>query len=36
MANTVTWATQYSNVVTPPPNLQFENTEGYELTAMYT
>jgi general bacterial porin, GBP family len=33
--NTVAWATQYSNVVTPDPNLQIENTRGYMLTALY-
>jgi general bacterial porin, GBP family len=33
--NTVAWATQYSNVVAPDPNLQIENTKGYMLTAMY-
>jgi GBP family porin len=36
MTNTVTWATQYSNVVPPAPNVQVENTKGFELTAMYT
>jgi GBP family porin len=33
--NTVAWATQYSNVVTPDPNLQIENTTGFMLTAKY-
>src|SRR5271154_7147038 len=30
--NTVAWATQYSNVVTPDPNLQIENTRGYMIS----
>jgi predicted porin len=33
--NSVAWAIQYSNVVTPDPNLQIENTRGYMLTALY-
>ncbi len=33
--NTVAWATQYSNVVTPDSNLQIENTKGYMFSAMY-
>lgn len=33
--NTVAWATQYSNVVTPDSNLQIENTMGYMLTGKY-
>jgi general bacterial porin, GBP family len=33
--NTVAYATQYSNVVAPDPNLQIENTRGYMLTALY-
>ncbi|MDR3580100.1 MAG: porin [Oryzomonas sp.] len=33
--NTVAWATQYSNVVSPDANLQIENTQGYMLTGMY-
>jgi predicted porin len=33
--NTVAWATQYSNVVTPDSNLQIEDTSGYMLSAMY-
>jgi general bacterial porin, GBP family len=33
--NTVAWATQYSNVVSPDPNLQIENTRGYMITALY-
>jgi general bacterial porin, GBP family len=36
MTNTVTWPTQYSNVVPPGPNVQVENTKGYELTVMYS
>jgi len=33
--NTVAWATQYSNVVSPDANLQIENTQGFMLTGMY-
>ncbi len=33
--DTVAWATQYSNVVSPDKNLQIENTQGYMLTGMY-
>ena len=33
--NTVAWATQYSNVVAPDPNLQIENTKGFLLSALY-
>jgi GBP family porin len=33
--DTVAWATQYSNVVTPDNNLQIENTAGYMLSGMY-
>lgn len=33
--DTVAWATQYSNVVTPDSNLQIENTQGYMLAGMY-
>ncbi len=33
--NTVAWATQYSNVVTPDSNLQIENTSGYMLSGKY-
>ncbi|MGA7748972.1 MAG: porin [Gallionella sp.] len=33
--NTVAWATQYSNVVTPDSNLQIEDTSGFMLSAMY-
>lgn len=33
--NTVAWATQYSNVVSPDANLQIENTQGYMLSAKY-
>ena len=35
MTNAITWPVQYSNVVTPDPNVQVENTKGYMLTAMY-
>jgi predicted porin len=35
ITNAVAWATQYSNVVTPDPNLQIENTRGYMLSALY-
>jgi GBP family porin len=35
ITNVVAWATQYSNVVTPDPNLQIENTRGYMLTGLY-
>jgi predicted porin len=34
-SNTVAWATQYSNVVAPDPNLQIENTTGYMFSALY-
>ena len=33
--NTVAWATQYSNVVSPNSYLQIENTHGYMLSGMY-
>ena len=33
--NTVTWPVQYSNVVSPSPNVQIENTKGYMLSGMY-
>lgn len=33
--DTVAWATQYSNVVSPDANLQIENTQGYMLTGKY-
>jgi predicted porin len=33
--DTVAWATQYSNVVSPDANLQIENTQGYMLSGMY-
>ena len=33
--DTVAWATQYSNVVSPDKNLQIENTQGYMLSGMY-
>jgi GBP family porin len=33
--NTVAWATQYSNAVTPNDYLQIENTSGYMLSAKY-
>ena len=32
--NTVAWATQYSDVVAPDPNLQIENTKGFMLSAL--
>ncbi len=32
--NTVAWATQYSNVVTPDSNLQIENTRGFMVTGL--
>ncbi len=35
MTNTPAWGVQYSNVVTPDPNLQIENSKGYMLTALY-
>lgn len=34
-SNTVAWATQYSNVVAPDPNVQIEDTKGFMLTSMY-
>ena len=34
--NTVAWATQYSNVVTPDSNLQIENTRGFMFSGMYS
>ena len=33
--NTVAYATQYSNVVAPDPNLTIENTRGYMITGKY-
>ncbi|MGA2777999.1 MAG: porin [Steroidobacteraceae bacterium] len=32
--NTVAYATQYSNVVAPDPNVQIENTSGFMITGM--
>jgi predicted porin len=33
--NTVAYATQYSNVVAPDPNLQIENTRGFMVSGKY-
>jgi predicted porin len=33
--NSVTWPIAYSNVVSPDPNVQVENTKGYMVTALY-
>jgi general bacterial porin, GBP family len=33
--NTVAWATEFSNVVTPDSNLQIENTKGFMVSGLY-
>jgi predicted porin len=33
--NTVAYATQYSNVVAPDPNLQIEDTRGFMVSSLY-